>query len=340
MNWIDHIAPFESLSSFHLRMIYKGIFEPSQYLLTRSDKQWLLSNFPDKFYSASTYGKNFSELLEQHTFYPVIKLLADKTLKLNIHKHAQRIEKRVSLFRLIGNNQRWVEMKFCPVCFTEQLKSYGFNWLLRGWHLPLVTCCIKHKLNLVSYKCFCSSEECSFSTFITGIFTGTCPKCFCATWEVEPEKPTRKQLSTARWMIGFVSLEPMYISQAQHKTLFHKVNGLESAANVEIEKSVKLLFPKYGAFGKDRIYKSLHKWSKAIYPIDPEVFYLAIIKTFDTPNSFRAYIQSTNEPVYIDNFELNLKLDLTERYRLFEDLTLHVYKPNAYLWGRYIRVLI
>ena len=245
MNWIDHIAPFESLSSFHLRMIYKGIFEPSQYLLTRSDKQWLLSNFPDKFYSASTYGKNFSELLEQHTFYPVIKLLADKTLKLNIHKHAQRIEKRVSLFRLIGNNQRWVEMKFCPVCFTEQLKSYGFNWLLRGWHLPLVTCCIKHKLNLVSYKCFCSSEECSFSTFITGIFTGTCPKCFCATWEVEPEKPTRKQLSTARWMIGFVSLEPMYISQAQHKTLFHKVNGLESAANVEIEKSVKLLFPKY-----------------------------------------------------------------------------------------------
>lgn len=340
MDLINKIAPFESVSWFHLRVLYKNAESTSTNLLTRVEGKWMLRNFPTEFLQGSVYGKSFSELLESHTIYPSLKLLSEKTLKLVIYKVANKIKHREQLARLLGQSNSFCDVKFCSLCFEEQLKEYGYNWLLRDWQLPLVTCCYKHKIRLNSYNCFCSFEEQTAFSVLSGTLTGVCPKCLCSTWEVEYEKASLKNLSISKWMVDYAKFKPIYISKAMHKTLFLRLNGFETATSVSIEESVKKLYPRYGHLGKQEVYRLLRRWSNSEYPIDPEMFFMVVIKKFKTPELFHTYILSLNVPVYLDYFEIGKKADLSEGYRFFEGLTIRNERPSDYAWGRFIRVLI
>ena len=51
--------------------------------------------------------------------------------------------------KLIGAPKQEIsQIKYCPICREEDMKQHGFTWLRRAHHMPGVTACWKHCINL------------------------------------------------------------------------------------------------------------------------------------------------------------------------------------------------
>jgi len=67
-------------------------------------------------------------------------------------------------------------VRFCPHCFTSQLKKSGFTWFRRSWARQ--THCDKHRVQLLRPKCkACETREQTAFSDIKSCLCGVCQNC-------------------------------------------------------------------------------------------------------------------------------------------------------------------
>jgi hypothetical protein len=296
-----------------------------------------VTSFPNVLLSSKDIGVNTERLLTKHTLFPIISFFSKLDAKVKILKHVMNIAKRNHAFKAYHLTLRWRKLQFCPECFREQLLEYGFCWMLINWELPLTECCTKHKIKLQTYNCNCDFKSLNFSVLIANLLSGTCKKCRYNCWPTNQNKATRKQLKISKWMEDFFKLEPLYLSQAIHKSLLEYIK----AQSLKQRKTLlRYYFPRYGELKKTTIETELEKWSALNFPVLPEILFRVLIQCFETPNELRDFIFSSGREYYLDAYEVDKLKYLNENYLFTERYTLNPTRPFNYGSGRYFKIVL
>lgn len=340
----DKIAPNENVTWFHIRKSYSNDLEILEYSLKKVDGEIVSAILPENLNRLIRSGESLDKLLAEHSVYPAIQITSNGSLKLNVFKLSMAMINRSDFLKLASKQLHWASLKYCPKCFLKQIKDHGFNWILRDWSLPLVNTCAFHKAKLVTYQCECNLQQLSVKELLVNLFSGNCRKCSCSVWPETLKKASVKQHNICTWMTAFVNLEPIYISNAVHRTLLAEIKksvGLECRKDDEFAYAIlRHYFPRYGNRGKQFLLLEIKKWIRSIFPINTEVFFSVLIQHFSTVDDFLNFINASGQRVYLDNYELNKKDNFYENYDFFEGLSVLDENPDSYGTGRYLKVIV
>lgn len=90
------------------------------------------------------------ELVDQHTFFPLERLVSSKerstNLLKNMKKRMDKNSKKRSHSSLIIDS----EMRYCPKCLEEDMFKYGEGYIHRSHQLRYLNVCSKHEVYLIS----------------------------------------------------------------------------------------------------------------------------------------------------------------------------------------------
>ncbi|MBB1440638.1 TniQ family protein [Shewanella sp. SG41-4] len=294
----------ESLTGFTLRQefIFTSGVTNSLLKIIGGDRKAL--NFPKKVEFTGLQNKTMVEVLSMHTVYPLLKYTSDYHLKtelIDIFIHGYSEQRRALEKQLF----QYAELRYCPKCFIDQLRQYGFCWLLRVWQAPLVTACHIHNIKLCKYSCDCIDGPFATKNFLVGLFTGSCPECHCNTWTEAYCKSSLSERRTAKWMSEILMYPPIHLSRAVNLSLvldFIEKSGINHLSKKE---QLDFLTKKCAKQQKSLNEEYLHKQIKAIVnsfklPLDSKIFYSLAISTFKSASDFYSHINSCGSVGYLN----------------------------------------
>lgn len=203
----------ETLSSFAVRSLYVSgavnINLRSAPLFMASNRQWKLFPMSDKelfkIYSGILETQNVKSVIQNHTLAPIYKLTAEG-LNQHIEKYLTTADHRYkyseslnpfSIKEVVSTN-----MKFCPLCFKEQVIEFGFTWFKREWQLHVMNRCLQHGCQLLSH---CSCGKLFTNAWdIIDLMQDHCRECGSSTWI---PKFSDKNTDFAKWLLNFFSYD-------------------------------------------------------------------------------------------------------------------------------------
>lgn len=124
-----------------------NITQSSMYFPTHISD--LIKNLP--------YSSKITEdtILKNHTLYPFYTAFLSKSKTQNIYASVKkgRGQKIILKLGMVGNNRELNQyLKFCPICFKEDIDKLGESYWRRLHQIPGVFYCIKHECQLVESK--------------------------------------------------------------------------------------------------------------------------------------------------------------------------------------------
>lgn len=100
-----------------------------------------------------SFGYSFEELLYNHTIFPFLTAFYDDVSVANLYTRAKEsqsgpIHSELGLFG--SSDAKLTTLRFCPGCYTEELKRFGEGYWHRLHQTPGVYICEKHRTPLLS----------------------------------------------------------------------------------------------------------------------------------------------------------------------------------------------
>lgn len=182
----------ETLSSFAIRSLHVSgsldIVQISKPLFEKGKSEWIL--FPKtneklaKIYENALKMQSLESVIHNHTLAPIYnpvssfkEYILKNSLKNPHPKHAA-YRKHLGFFNLI--EVVTASIKFCPLCFEEQVIEFGFTWFKREWQIHLMGACLKHGCRLISH-CNCGKSPKKVSE-VLALMQARCYSCGLNPW--------------------------------------------------------------------------------------------------------------------------------------------------------------
>jgi len=186
----DFPALEETLSSFAVRnLMSSGLIESEQMAkclfvrdLPNSWNLWPASSPAVQSIFRKKFGtRQFDKILRAHTLLPMYQPLGPDEItasmeKLLLNGRNRHMCRKDGLKTInIGENLEST-IRYCPLCFDEQVSQHGFNWFKRDWSIPEVRRCALHQCDLTIAYCPSCENQRPLSLTISAM-QGYCEKC-------------------------------------------------------------------------------------------------------------------------------------------------------------------
>lgn len=118
-------------------------------------------------------------------FRPVAALDVDHTYQNSFLRYGHnKCWPEIGKINSLHSNECVVQpIKYCPACFTYQVKNFGFTWFKREWLIVRMGMCLEHGCQLLIASCPCRRGKSSFEDIISA-FRGECTNCLADLWTI------------------------------------------------------------------------------------------------------------------------------------------------------------
>ena len=90
------------------------------------------------------------KLIHNHTAFPYFTTFTEKNKSDQLYKSLITSNRVSFMFSFGINKGHTSEKRFCSACIKEDISKHGVSYWHRQHHLPFMTCCTKHMLNLIN----------------------------------------------------------------------------------------------------------------------------------------------------------------------------------------------
>lgn len=200
-------------------------------------------------------------------------------------------------------------IKYCPVCFKDQISEFGFYWFRREWLIYETDVCLKHSCHLTLLKCV----NCYHTNGLSSFFRGICTKCRGRLVLLDPVYTSSVPPMIA-WANQILERDFPLFSRRLIMRLFHRVyesrEGNICPSNSKLahylyEKCVtKYQRPELNVHSSE-IMTGTHKYIDILKLLDSNekfhlipflLFWKVMILEFEAFSSFTKYIESISKP--------------------------------------------
>lgn len=157
------LMPNESIGGFVIRyLLLSGNAnqkDVSRFLFTKVTGQWRVFPHIDenikKYFNYEFYENDSGDVLLDSTLIPLYRITGHWDFlgiyqKLLLSKKGQDAYTYFQEEAASTAETMVVDIKFCPTCFKEQIRSEGFAWFKRNWLIPGMNACERHYCRLLN----------------------------------------------------------------------------------------------------------------------------------------------------------------------------------------------
>jgi hypothetical protein len=133
--------------------------EVSRSIFTAVTGQWRIFPYLDdnlqKFFKHNFFGETSADIVTNNTLVPLYQLSGNSNFS-EIYKNLlllQECNDDYDYFELevaSKSETMTVDIKYCPHCFSEQIRTQGFSWFRRLWLVPGLNFCESHNYRLIN----------------------------------------------------------------------------------------------------------------------------------------------------------------------------------------------
>lgn len=188
---LSNLMEEETIGSFIVRnMLSSGNVDIkkicSPLFNTRSNEWNVFPCANENFLSQSKIlfsKKSFKDIAKNHTLIPLFRLTGSHRIADIYEKYLMTYmgPERTKTFRQdtvsIGEPLTSA-IKYCTLCFEEQIHSNGFSWFKREWQIAEMNHCLKHKSKLSHPRCNICGNNTAAIRLIKSALYGEC--CYCS----------------------------------------------------------------------------------------------------------------------------------------------------------------
>ena len=202
------------------------------------------------------------------------------------------------------------DIKYCPICFEEQMVEHGFTWFRVEWQFFHANVCLKHKVPLNEIYCKNCGVEKSLNRAIKSVLTGRCIACQNILWGENERDLLKKEPSIVqKWFFDLFNSNIPHLSPKLRKYLlldaYIRSGGSASDDKYKIVNKlwdlVKKMIPKDITVSKRMslygLYHILDEYNDGFSPL---LFWLPLASVFLSFDIFKDYLQTITKRFNFD----------------------------------------
>lgn len=181
----------ETLSSYIIRQLFvSGTIDIKRktrcFFLSSESNHWKI--FPWSTYESGKILQKLSDrysvdkILNDHTLLPLYRAVNSHHFKRSLARSLREHPHQEKILLAHTGEPTAIEIKFCTLCFQDQISKYGFTWFKREWKIHGMEKCQEHGCDIIKAYCDCGNKN--SLTLALSSLQGVCQKCGSNFWNV------------------------------------------------------------------------------------------------------------------------------------------------------------